>query len=120
MEKEYKLWMKKAEEDLDTAKYNFEGKKFSASLFFSQQAAEKALKAFNIKINKELIKTHDLSLLARKVNAPVEIENLCKSLSPAYQSTRYPDIIQKNDMKDEAKELLKSAEEIVEWAKKKL
>ena len=79
--KEFEIWMQKAEEELETAKYNFKGNQFSASLFFSQQAAEKALKALYIKINKELLKTHDLALLARKVDAPKDIGALCKSLS---------------------------------------
>jgi len=118
--KEFIIWMEKAEQELSTAKYNFKGNQFSASLFFSQQAAEKALKAVYIKLNKELLKTHDLALLARKVNAPKDIETLCKSLSPAYQSTRYPDLVQKKDSDEEAGELLKFAEEIVEWAKKRL
>ena len=118
--KEFEIWMQKAEQELDTAKYNLDGSQFSASLFFSQQAAEKALKALYIKINKELLKTHDLALLAKKLRAPKDIEQLCKSLSPAYQSTRYPDIVQKEDRGEEAKELIKSAEEIVVWVKKKL
>jgi len=117
---EFQIWIQKAEQELDTAKYNFKGNQFSASLFFSQQAAEKALKALYIKINKELLKTHDLSTLAKKLDAPKDIIQLCNSLSPAYQSTRYPDIVQKEDKGEEAKELLKSAEEIVQWVKKKL
>ena len=39
---------------------------------------------------------------------------------PAYQSTRYPDLVQKKDSDKEARELLKSAEEIVAWVKKRL
>ena len=39
------------------------------------------------------MKTHDLFLLSKKVGAPENIFSFSKELSPAYQYTRYPDII---------------------------
>ena len=46
---DYEPWFVKALQDLDTAKYNIDGKKTDAGLFFLQQAAEKALKSLIIK-----------------------------------------------------------------------
>jgi len=48
MSEEAEIWWKQALEDLDTAKFNFSGRKFDAAAFFAQQATEKALKALYI------------------------------------------------------------------------
>ena len=39
-------WLMQAGRDLDHARYSFEGKRFNLACFLSQQAAEKAVKAF--------------------------------------------------------------------------
>ena len=39
-------WLLQAEQDLDDARYNFDGGRFHLACFLAQQAAEKALKAF--------------------------------------------------------------------------
>ena len=39
-------WLLQARQDLDDAKYCFQGKRFNLACFLSQQAAEKAVKAF--------------------------------------------------------------------------
>jgi len=44
MKKEVKIWLEEAEHDIDVAEYNLEGNMLDAAAFFSQQAAEKALK----------------------------------------------------------------------------
>lgn len=46
---EHNVWLRQAERDLNTAKVNLRERIYDASAFFSQQAAEKALKAFYIK-----------------------------------------------------------------------
>jgi len=84
---EYEAWIKKAEEDFDTANFNFGGNKTDAGLFYLQQAAEKALKALCIKKRRELAKTHDLVLLSPSLSAPDSIVNLCTLLTPLYQQT---------------------------------
>ena len=89
---EAKKWFKKSKEDLDTAKACFRIKKFEASAFYSQQAAEKALEALQIKDTGEFSKVHDLLLLANKVGAPKHICDCCAKLSSYYTITRYPDI----------------------------
>ncbi len=88
MRAEAQRWMEQAQYDLDTAKANYQIKKYYASAFFSQQAAEKALKAFAIEKTGELPKTHSLFELGKilKIKDDDFIE-----LTPDYTMTRYPD-----------------------------
>jgi HEPN domain-containing protein len=116
---EYKNWIKKAEEDLDTAIYNLKGDKIEAGLFFLQQSAEKALKAVYIKKFKKLLKTHDLVRLSREVKAPENIEEICKELTRVYQYTRYPDAkIDSEVTAEEIEKFKQGVEEIIKWIKK--
>ncbi len=120
MGEEVSNWLAQAKKDLDTAEYTFQGKYFEAAAFFSQQAVEKGLKALYIKKNGELFKTHDLVLLAKKTGLPEELVELCKTITPAYSYTRYPDVEKIPDMGKEAKELLSKAKRVVEWLEKNL
>lgn len=117
---EFDIWFKKAEQELDTAKYNIKGDKLPAGFFFLQQSAEKALKALYIKKFGKLVKTHDLVLLAKDLKAPKNIEEFCMLLTPAYNYTRYPDIIVAVNLKSKAETFIKSTEEILEWIKKNI
>ena len=92
---EYVKWFEQAEEDYDTAKYNIDGGKFKAGAFFLQQSTEKALKAVYIKKFNNLLKIHDLVLLAKKIKAPEEVIILCSKLNPLYIDTRYPNLEKK-------------------------
>ncbi|MBI2452487.1 HEPN domain-containing protein [Candidatus Pacearchaeota archaeon] len=118
--KEYNSWLKQAEKDLDTAKYNIDGRKLEAGAFFLQQAVEKALKALYIKKFARLIKTHDLVLLARELKVPQNLEEFCKKLTPAYQYTRYPDITKEIDLENKINEFMEYSKEIIKWVKKNL
>ena len=117
---EAKKWTEQAERDFDAAKYNIEGGKIEQGIFFLQQAVEKALKAVYIKKFKKLFRTHDLILLAKKINAPKNITEKCKELNPAYQYTRYPDIPQMDNLDEIKNDLIKYSEEILTWAKKNI
>jgi len=117
---EIKRWFGQAEKDFDTAKYNLNGEKTEAGIFFLQQSAEKALKALYIKKYKKLLKVHDLVLLARKINAPKKILNFCQELSPAYHYTRYPDIPLINDLGNMPDKFVNYTEEILKWVKKNI
>ena len=44
MKKEVTIWLEEAEHDIDVADYNLKGNMLDAADFYSQQAAEKALK----------------------------------------------------------------------------
>ena len=121
MRKEIENWWKQAEHDSKAAKNLYENLFYSNSSFCCQQATEKALKALLLDKGFELIKTHDLVLLARKLNAPEDIIQLCKNLTPVYVETRYPfDEGFKEFNKEETKEDIETMEEIIKWVKEKL
>lgn len=105
--------------DLDTARYNLDGSKYDVAAFFAQQATEKALKALYILKLNDLWKIHDLVRLARKVEAPDNIIELCAKITPGYTTTRYPDIGRTYDG-TEVEELLASAKEVLEWVERNL
>jgi len=117
---DFKIWFDKAKDDLNTAKYNLSGSKFEAGIFFLQQTAEKALKALYIKKFKSLLKTHDLVILAKRINAPDNLIELCKKLAPSYQYTRYPDVIKVDNLDEISKDFLNYTEQILKWVKKKI
>ena len=117
---EYKEWILQSEKELDVAKYNLNGGKMESGIFFLQQSAEKALKSLYIKKFKSLLRTHDLVILASKLNAPKQIIEYCKELTPAYSYTRYPDIPKVEDLELKISDLIKFAEEILRWVKKNI
>lgn len=123
MRAEVKRWLEQAERDADVAGTLFASKKYEYSSFWAQQAAEKALKTLLLKNGLELIKTHDLVLLAKKVKAPTEIIETCKQLTPVYVETRYPDVDEtgfRKYSKQETEEDLASMTEVMKWVKKQL
>ena len=111
--------MTKAQHDLNTAKYNFKGGIFDAAIFYAQQAAEKMLKAVLIKKTNHFPKIHDLTKLAKLIGAPNAIIELCAKINPAYTVSRYPDQIDKYS-KEDCEDILNAAEEVLEWAAKKM
>lgn len=111
--------MNRAEEDLGTAEDCIKIKRFHAVAFYSQQAAEKALKALQIEKLSRFDRVHDLLTLAASIKAPTEIVNCCLKLNPYYTITRYPDV--EETIKEEAaKGLPKISRRVVEWAKQTL
>lgn len=120
MKDETRGWLKKADEDLDAAKYNYAGEKHAVSIFLCQQAAEKALKALFLERKDELIKTHDLVLLSKNLNAPKEITDHAKDLTMAYTYTRYPDVPEIKGIKYKNKIFLDYVGGVILWVKKQL
>ncbi len=80
-----------AKSDLDSAEYNFKGKKFDVAAYLCHQSVEKGLKAVYLKKNDKLWKTHDLVKLATLLNAPKDIIEIGNDLNPIYVEDRYPD-----------------------------
>ena len=117
-------WFMQAEIDLDSAKYNFDGKKLDVAALLCQQSVEKGLKALYLKIKGELWKTHDLVKLAILVKAPEEIIKTVNDLNPIYFEDRYPDfsdIIPAKKFSDkDIEEFIKKAEKAIRWIKTKL
>jgi len=85
-----RLW-EQAREDLDTADKLLSVEKYYASVFFSEQAAEKALKVMYLEIKRRVAFTHDLTDLAEELGAPENVSHAAAELSPDYLTTRYPD-----------------------------
>lgn len=119
MQQEAKQWFEKAKKDIIAAEHSINSRDYEWSAFQSHQGTEKAPKALYIKKNSELIKTHDLILLAKKVMAPKNILSICSKINPAYLDTRYPDIPEKYNEVD-AQEILDLAKEVIKWIEKNL
>lgn len=92
MEEEIENWWESGKKDLETARYNLSGDRLDAAAFLAQQAAEKSLKALQIKKFGKFEKTHDLVLLAKSINALMGTIQLCELITPFYTVTRYPDV----------------------------
>lgn len=119
MRQEAKNWWLQAAKDFDAAKYNLKGNRFYLAAFMCQQSVEKAIKALIIQRTEDFPKIHDLTKLAKMVNAPLEMLELCAKINPAYIASRYPDTAKKYSKK-ECNELLKYAKKVLEWIKKNL
>jgi HEPN domain-containing protein len=120
MREEVERWLEKADEDLETAKYNLRGKMLNAAIFYSQQATEKALKALQIKKLNKFEKIHDLVKLAESVDANKRILDLCDQINPVYSVSRYPDVIGNKYSREEVEEILKSSKKVLEWVKEEI
>ncbi|MFH1608191.1 MAG: HEPN domain-containing protein [archaeon] len=119
MREEVKRWIEKSDSDLKTAKYNLDGRILDAAIFYSQQSVEKAFKALLIERTKEFPRIHDLTRLARMSKAPEKIIRFCSVINPGYIVSRYPDQEEEYSLEDTV-EIIRSAEEVLKWIKKKL
>ena len=68
-EKEGSRWLKQAERDLDDAQYAFSGERYSLVCFLSQQAAEKAIKAFLYLSGEERVLGHSVADLLNRASS---------------------------------------------------
>lgn len=93
-EKEYRRWIKQAESDLDDARYNAKGGRYSLACFLSQQAAEKAMKAYLYRQGNELVWGHSVAELMDDANVTDPRFGALKEkgyfLDRFYIPTRYP------------------------------
>jgi len=94
------------------------------SVFASQQAAEKALKAMSLYKLKEYPKGHSIIYLARLVEAPESMLSGIRDLNPEYMSTRYPDMAAgiPAELYDDkiAERHFKTAQEVLEWVRQQM
>ena len=118
-----RLW-EEAQEDLDTADKLIEIQKHYASVFYSEQAAENALKAMYLERKRRTAFTHDLTELAEELAAPENVFRAAAELSPDYLITRYPDAANAVPAKlyDQASALLhlEFSRQVMEWVKEEL
>ena len=122
MKKEAISWFNQAEKDLKKAEILFKNLQYDGATFYSQQAAEKSLKALCISKGLGLIKTHDLSLLGKKLELPLTLLEKAILLNPFYTSSRYPLVAEEQDVsnKENAKLSINYAKEILKWCKEKI
>lgn len=122
MKEESKKWWKVAIDDLETSKYNLKGNKLAAAALYAQQSVEKGLKTLLLHKNLSLEKTHDIVKLSILASAPNKIRKICAQIQPVYFESRYPDRAEFDEFDDNAyiSELVKKAQEVIEWIKKKL
>lgn len=99
MKREYRheagRWFHQAQRDLDDANFAREGKRYNLACFLSQQAAEKALKAFLYFQGVEQVWGHSVIELCNDASdfAPdfIALKPFGASLDKYYIPTRYPD-----------------------------
>jgi len=121
--KEYGRWIKQAELDLGDAEYSAQGGRFHLACFLSQQAAEKALKAYLYLQGNEIVWGHSVAEL---------IDDCCESdetfsslrekgafLDRLYIPTRYPNglpggIPSESFSEKDAVEAMQAAKKIIE------
>lgn len=118
MREESRRWLEQAREDFETAKANFQIKKYYACAFFCQQAAEKSLKAVSVEKLKNQPKTRSLIELKDLVKADPVADEL-RELNPDYTVSRYPDaangVPAKTYDAKKAERKLEAAEKILRW-----
>jgi HEPN domain-containing protein len=124
MREEVTNWFKQAEADLKSARNSKKSYDFYMSVFASQQAVEKALKALCLYKLREFPKGHSIIYFARKADVPEHMLSGIRDLNPEYLSTRYPDMAAgvPADLYDEsiAARHFKTAEQVIEWVKKQI
>lgn len=119
MKKESESWLKKSDHDFDTAIYNLQGKRLDAAAFYCQQAVEKALKALYIQEYRELVRTHDLVFMGKKLKIPEDLLKICDEVNPFYVETRYPDVYEEYTERDVSEAVMK-AKRVIEWVKERI
>jgi len=91
---EGKRWLRQAQQDIDDAQYNRAGRRYHLTCFLTQQAAEKALKAYLYAQGEAMVWGHSVADLARQAAAyDGSFEALIGAgggLDRHYIPTRYP------------------------------
>ena len=107
--------------DYATAVTLYDAGVYYASVFFSQQAAEKALRAVNIRRFQKMPRGHNLIQMANALDAPLEIMNAAAELNPEFLASRNPESAEgvPSQIYDSrsARLHLRAAQLVVEWAK---
>ncbi len=116
-------WWEQAKADLQVAQDNLSKHPFVTAQF-SQQAVEKALKAYLLRLGKRIPRIHDLTLICEYVLAPARIKKIAEVLTPTYLVSRYPEVAQTIPARfytqEQGKEFLQLAKEALQWIKEKL
>jgi HEPN domain-containing protein len=128
MRTEVKVWQEQAKADILTAEANLQTKRYYASVFFCQQAVEKALKAYLLRKTHnpqapEMF-SHSLIYIAKTCHLPKRFYSFLRDLTSEYVNTRYPTAAEETPEvlydRTIASRTLASAKEVVEWMNKHL
>ncbi|HEV8594901.1 MAG TPA: HEPN domain-containing protein [Thermoplasmata archaeon] len=122
---ETKVWWGQARRDLALASMNHALRNYDAAVFFSEQAAQKALKALLLhKTGAPPPRIHNLRELGRLAGVDAETLRFLVELTPHYILTRYPDAAGQvtNKLYDGrmSSRFLKKTERLMEWVRKRL
>ncbi len=94
---------------------------YFASVFFSQQAAEQALRAATIQKLGKVPRGHNLIQMCNTLEAPLEIMNSAAELNPEFLATRSPEAVSgvpaQNYDRKSARMHIRCAQTIVDWIK---
>ena len=115
-------WLYKAEEDLGSAKYLLGGHFYGTAIYHTQQAAEKALKAYCVHISITLPRTHNLDILCQLCQtSDSDFQNIylyAIDLNGLDVSFRYPNV-QLDPSETDVENAIYLASEILEFVKTK-
>jgi len=115
-----------AQDDLLWAQETLEHGRYGGACFLSQQAAEKALKAYLFGQKETLLRTHNLPLLNEKCKRFdadfCHLDTAVDALNQYYTDTRYPDIWDYDRFDDRglAEEAVVLAQRVIELIERKL
>lgn len=121
LRKQAQAFWSQARADYATALTLMDAGIYYASVFFSQQTAEKSLKAVAIHTQQRNPKGHHLIQIANSLDAPIDVMNAAAELNAEFLTSRNPDAsegvpAQIYDQKS-ARTHLHAAEVVIEWAK---
>lgn len=122
MKPETDVWLLLAEDNFKDAELLWENHRYGATIFSSQQAIEKLLKAYIIEFHSTLPpKTHRIELLLNEAKLVPNISSTTniEELSKSYIRVRYPDLNKQYFRKrEEVEPLYTLAKELYLWIKK--
>lgn len=94
MRGEIRAWWEQAQADLRTAEVTANGDRYYASVFFCQQAVEKALKALFLRKRRDPqaqeMFSHSLIFVGKACGLPDRFHSFLRDLTSEYVNTRYP------------------------------
>jgi HEPN domain-containing protein len=89
---ETRLWWSQAKRDFRIAERNHANRDYEVSVFYCEQAAQKALKALLLHRTSQMPpKIHNLVELGRLAGVDRLMRDFLAELTPHYMITRYPD-----------------------------
>jgi len=123
LQRQIQYWKDSSQEDMITSELLIANNRLLHGLFWCHLTIEKSLKAYVVKITKEIPpKTHNLIWLVEKTGLSMnsEQESLIGSLMVYQLEGRYPEQFPSIPSKERALEILKKTKELHQWLMKEL